>query len=132
MKSYFKQIVNVIKKVYIQIIRRKITENISCIKCNFDFKMGLNPLHSIKTRQIENRKRIRTKNFDVQNICKHDLHFCYHGCNFGAKCKLEKKIKDDALPLLFWPPCLCRDYVRLRVHIGANFVTESSHFLSTF
>ena len=46
---------------------------------------------SIKTRQIENRKRIRTKNFDVQNICKHDLHFCYHGCNFGAKCKLEKK-----------------------------------------
>ena len=37
---------------------------------------------------------------------------------------LKKKIKDDALPLLFWPPCLCRDYVRLRVHIGANFVTE--------
>ena len=37
---------------------------------------------------------------------------------------LKKKIKDDALPLLFWPPCLCRDYVRLRVHNGVNFVTD--------
>ena len=103
-------------------------ENISGINCNcvdFKFKMTFNPLHFIKIRQIENRKRIRTKNFDVQNICKHDLHFCYHGCNFGAKCKLEKKkIKDDALPLLFWPPCLCRDYVRLLVHNGANFKVE--------
>ena len=89
-------------------------------------KFAFNPLHFIKIRQIENRKRIRTKTFDVQNICKHDLHFCYHGCNFGAKCKLEKKkIKDDALPLLFWPPCLCRDYVRLRLHNGINFVKFS-------
>ena len=57
--------------------------------------------HSIKTRPIENWRELgRKKTFDfVQNICKHDLHFCYHGCNFGAKCKLEKKIKEYKLSI---------------------------------